>query len=202
MTAGDCTLNSDPREYSLLHLATAVAVLSLAPEQTSADIVETLLTQGADATRGDAYGQTPLYFAAKAGRLDLVQLLLHSAPQEVNHLDFHDQTPLMSAAMAGREDVAKLLLAKGADVDRPDHNGLSARDWAMENDHMNVLDAMSVIPRGVRGRSGKALPRTDFPSQELSIMFLILFTAMALGIVTRGIHLRPQRKFSRAESVS
>lgn len=201
---GDCVLNSDPREWSLIHLATAVAVLSLAPGKSSVGIVKVLLTQGADATREDAYGQTPLYFATKAGRMDLVQILLDFAPQEVNHADSFDQTPLMYAAMKGREDVAKLLLSKGADADRPDRNSLSARDWAIENGHAEVLKALSAVPRGVRGNSGmaKASPRTDFPGQEVSIMFLILLTAVWLGILVKSIRVRRQRKSCKGESMS
>jgi len=199
MSVGDCELNLDPREWSLLHLATAVAVLSLAPEESSVDIVKHLLSQGADATREDAYGQTPLYLAVKAGRLDLVQILLDSAPLEVNHLDFHDQTPLLYAAMTGREEVAKLLLSKGADAARPDQEGMSARDWALENDNEKILHALPVV-RGVRGSSGKSLPRTDYPCQVLvSIVFLILLSAVWLRIVARRTCLRPDWRCKRLE---
>jgi len=177
----DCTLNSDPREWSLIHLATAVAVLSLAPSSdSSVDIVKELLAQGADPTREDAYGQTPLFFAVKSGRLDLVQLLLESSPHDVNHLDVDKQTPLLRAAMAGREEVAKLLLTKGADATQQDREGLSARDWALENGHDNVLDvldALPVVPRGVRGSNTKSLSRTAFPRQEFCIFLLILLLA-------------------------
>merc|ERR1712224_286093 len=178
MSIGDCTLNSDPREWSLLHLAIAVAAVSLVPDKSATEIVKQLLAHGIDATREDAYGQSPVYFAVKAGRLDLVQLLLDSEAREVNHLDFRDQTPLSYAAMTGREELAKLLLAKGADADHLDQGGLSARDWALENGHEKVVDALSVSPRGVRGSSGKsALPRRGPHSasvKELCIIPVIL----------------------------
>jgi len=189
---GDCTLSSDPREWNLLHLATAVAALSLVPQQSSAEIVKQLLSQGIDATREDAYGQTPLYFAVKAGRLDLVQQFLDSAPQDVNHMDADSQTPLLYAARDGKADVAKLLLAKGADAERPDSDGLSARDWALENGHDNVVVALSVVPKGVRGSSGKLLPRnisSTFPGQELCIMLLILSAIVCFRMIVGGIYI-------------
>jgi ankyrin repeat protein len=185
-SAADCVLNLDAREWSLLHLATTVAVLSLTTAESAIAVVKELLTLGANPAREDAYGQTPLFFAARAGRLDLVQLLLDSAPHEVNHLDFQQWTPLMCAAMAGREEVAKMLLAKGADAELQDRDGLSARDWALETDHEDILDVLMVAPRGVRGRSGKVVSRGSFPRHELCIAFLILFTVMWLRVVARG----------------
>jgi len=200
ISVGDCTLSSDPREWSLLHLATAVAAAAAVTSESATEIVRQLLAHGIDATREDAYGQSPVYFAVKAGRLDLVQLLLDSEAREVNHLDFLDHTPLSYAAMTGREEVAKLLLAKGADADHADQDGLSARDWALENGHENLVDALSVGPRGVRGSTGKsALPRRAVhgtPFQELCIIaaILVFFIWLRMGAL-HGFCLRPKLLF-------
>jgi ankyrin repeat protein len=207
MSVGDCILSLNPREWSLLHLATAVAAVSSVPRDSFLEVVKQLLAHGIDATREDAFGQTPLYFAVKAGRSDLVQLLLDSAPREVNHLDRQDQTPLLYAAMTGNEEVAKLLLAKGADAQHPDRDGLSARDWAVENGHESVIAALSEGPRGVRGSSGKsALPRRTvhgMPVQELWIIAVILSVIIWLRTIANGTCMHPKFRWrcKRAEPV-
>merc|ERR1739848_792094 len=94
--------------------------------------------------------------------------------------------------MGGKQEVAKFLLAKGADAEQQDRDGLSARDWARENGHKNVLDTLIVVPRGVRGSSGKFLSRTAFPRQELSILFLILLAVIWLRAVVRGVCPHPR----------
>ena len=69
----------------------------------------------------DNNDQRPLWFAARAGDMDMVKLLLGGGA-DVNSKDKNDQTPLWWAARAGKMDMVKLLLSGGADVNSKDNN--------------------------------------------------------------------------------
>jgi hypothetical protein len=58
----------------------------------------------------DAYGWTPLHWAAEGGQKEVVELLLASRPAAVNHRDEdYGATPLHYAVGKGHRDVAELL---------------------------------------------------------------------------------------------
>jgi ankyrin repeat protein len=61
---------------------------------------------------------SPMLTAARAGRADVVALLLEVG-MEVDVADSTQQRGLHNAVMSGAVDVAKLLIAHGADIDRP-----------------------------------------------------------------------------------
>lgn len=65
---------------------------------------------------------TPLHFAVRVGRADLVDLVLeHGA--DPNALDMDGDSPLTWAALYGLEEMAILLLEYGVDVDLPNNYG-------------------------------------------------------------------------------
>lgn len=87
-----------------------------------------LLTHGADPAARDRFGATPLH---AIGAPTIVHLLLgHGA--ELDAADASGTTPLMSACEEGAFDVVIALLTAGADVDRRDHAGQRAIDYARE----------------------------------------------------------------------
>lgn len=74
--------------------------------------VNLLIAKGAQVNRK---GWTPLHFAATAGDLDIIAILLehHAYIDAASPTGF---TPLMLAAREGREDAVRLLLREGADA--------------------------------------------------------------------------------------
>ena len=76
-------------------------------------------------------GLTPLMFAAQAGNVESVRLLL-AAGADVNEGTQEVGPPLLLAASNGREQVALLLLEKGADPNATDGYGMTALHWALE----------------------------------------------------------------------
>ena len=80
------------------------------------DILKFLLENGANPNHIDILGRTPLFFAAKAGRPDMVTILMdHGA--NINLQDHHEETALMQLADNQPEHVegVKILLEHGAD---------------------------------------------------------------------------------------
>ena len=80
------------------------------------DLVRMLLDHGvaADANAGGDR-QSPLFFAASAGRANAAQMLL-DAGADASFGDVNGFSPLMVAVQFGHTEVARLLISKGADV--------------------------------------------------------------------------------------
>lgn len=84
-----------------------------------------LLRHGADPNSATPDGKTALMFAAKAGRLGLVNDLLR-AGANVNAVNRHAGTALMYAAQGGYLPVVQRLLEVGATVNATSTNGWTA----------------------------------------------------------------------------
>jgi hypothetical protein len=86
------------------------------------DVVQWLLSHGADPNLGENLGWTPLLLAASNGWLEIAQILLqHNA--DTNLPDDGYRTPLHLASESGHPNVAQLLLEHGVDVNARDKSG-------------------------------------------------------------------------------
>ncbi|KAE8378567.1 hypothetical protein BDV26DRAFT_304208 [Aspergillus bertholletiae] len=72
------------------------------------EFVEELISAGVDLDVQDAYGRTPLSYAARLGKLDFVELLL-AAGADLSIADENENRPLDYARESGVEDVIKCL---------------------------------------------------------------------------------------------
>jgi uncharacterized protein len=70
---------------------------------------------------GDRAGRTPLHYAALAGDIDLVRVLIRD--HDVSARDRDGFTPLHFAAQGSHADVVVVLVAAGASVDAQDRWG-------------------------------------------------------------------------------
>ncbi len=75
--------------------------------------------QSASSPAGD------LHEAVKKGDLDLVREILAKTPQLLNAVDSDDRTPLLLAAFSKQDEVFRFLIDRGADIHRPDKEGVS-----------------------------------------------------------------------------
>ena len=115
-----------------------------------------LIRAGADVNAANAYGVTPLYFAATNGSAQMTELLLQ-AGADPNAALPTGETVLMTAARTGELATVQALLARGADVEARERDlGQTALMWALAERHVDV--ARLLIERGadvrVRSRSG------------------------------------------------
>ncbi|TQS31788.1 hypothetical protein Golomagni_07921, partial [Golovinomyces magnicellulatus] len=93
-----------------------MGAIHLAAEGGFGNIVETLLSRGADVDSRNQVEQTPLHCASRSGRESVVKMLLDRGAK-VNALDETKQTPLHGAAAHGHETIVRLLLKYGADTE-------------------------------------------------------------------------------------
>src|SRR5262249_36949885 len=77
------------------------------------DTTKLLLRAGAQATKADRYGVTPLALATANGNAEMMRLLL-DAGADSNAVDPAGETMLMTAARVGVVDAVRLLLDRGA----------------------------------------------------------------------------------------
>ncbi|KAA8493991.1 Ankyrin repeat domain-containing protein 2 [Porphyridium purpureum] len=91
--------------------------------------VEELLEQGANPSATDKFHCCTLSWAARGGKLDVIQLLLNKKA-DATIADKWGNTPLHEAASAGELAAAQLLLAAGVDTSATNKAGETALDVA------------------------------------------------------------------------
>lgn len=122
--------------------------------------VETALDLGADVTITDAYGQTPLTYAADHGMIAVIDALV-DAGADVQVLTDARWTPLMYAARRGDRAVAEALLGHGVDPAVRDDSGASAADVAAAHGH-GALAAW--LEAEIERRASAASPASEAPA--------------------------------------
>jgi ankyrin repeat protein len=89
----------------------------IAAERNHLDFLNTLLKNGANPCATNESGYTPLYLAAKAGNLAIINALLTVAPESIHIRTFLDGTPLHAATENHPNlEVVRRLIAAGVDV--------------------------------------------------------------------------------------
>ncbi|KAF8059383.1 ANKRD39 [Scenedesmus sp. PABB004] len=108
--------------------------------------LERVLAARPDALHGDGAGggsgYTPLHYAARAGQLKAVQLLLRHGAAVDAATRAGGATPLQRAAHTGHLEVAEALLAAGADPLLADADGETPLHKAAAQGHADVAAAL------------------------------------------------------------
>ncbi|RDW58387.1 hypothetical protein BP5796_12317 [Coleophoma crateriformis] len=86
----------------------------------------------------DTDGNTPLYLAARSGRLEIVSLL-HEHGGNIHERNNKGWTPLSVAANYGHLKVVRFLYEHGADIHTPTHHGWTPTNVASENGHLDIV---------------------------------------------------------------
>ena len=79
-------------------------------------LVQLLLSKGAEADQRDAYGATPLMYAAQGGSCSIIQILLRDGHSDFDLKDQYGNTALHYAIAYGQVAAANLLETNGADA--------------------------------------------------------------------------------------
>ena len=95
---------------------------------------------GAEVDVSDAYGGTPLMFAAKMGASDLIRMFLE-LNADINQEDKSGNTALLLASAGGHIAAVRILLNNRA-ILKPNKSGLNCLDVAIENQQGDVVMEM------------------------------------------------------------
>lgn len=87
--------------------------LHWAAQSNAKDIVELLLSRGADVNSKDKANRTPLHYAAELNAKDVVKLLL-ARGASIDVRDVGDSTPLQWAVARNNQEIIDMLRAHGA----------------------------------------------------------------------------------------
>lgn len=106
-------------------------------------VAKLLLDNGAALEHRDTAGRTALMFAASGANAATVELLLESGAG-IDAVDKDEKfTALMHAAAEGQVKVVEVLLKHNADISMKDVDGETARDFAVNNGHTEVVRLLS-----------------------------------------------------------
>jgi len=123
-------LHAQPLDFELMHAAGSGDV---------ADI-KALIDKGAQVNAIDAWGNSALLIASRAGEVDIARALLKAGA----YVDGRggSMSPLAAAALRGHTLLVRSLIRSGANVDAVGRNGLSALMNAAKLNHLGVAKVL------------------------------------------------------------
>jgi glycerophosphodiester phosphodiesterase len=128
------------------------AVLALATKANFIDIVKLLVDAGVDINYQDEQGETALHIAARFGHDECARILLEgSDDQKADTESFENTyswTPLFIACVDGNFGVMQLLIDAGADLERFDSSGWTAKEHASLRGHIKIAKRLAEVTAG------------------------------------------------------
>ncbi|XP_048252515.1 ankyrin repeat and KH domain-containing protein 1-like [Haliotis rufescens] len=122
------------------------------------DVVELLVSKGADVSLVDVNGDNILHWACWAGHLATVKFVLSLNVVDINSRGGGSRTPVMRAALRRHRDVVELLVSKGADVSLVDEDGDNTLHLACYRGHLETVKfvlSLNVVDIDARNNSGR-----------------------------------------------
>ena len=118
------------------------SALTLAVENNKIEMIDLLLSKGADTQVLDREGNTLYHYAVKRADVKILERLASSPSLNINQKNAEGLTPLHKAVMLGKNlEVVQFLLSKGANKQLTTDLGETAYDLAQENE---VLKEMNI----------------------------------------------------------
>lgn len=118
------------------------AVLALATKANFVDIVRLLVDAGVDINYQDEQGETALHVAARFGHDTCAKILLDGTDEQKADTELAENTyswtPLFIACVDGSLSVVELLIEAGADLEKPDSSGWTAKEHAALRGHLEI----------------------------------------------------------------
>lgn len=111
-------------------VTTGETALHIVTQRRDLQWMDFLIGKGANVNARDSRGRTPLTLAANLGFEEGVELLVRHKAQ-LDEANSAGETPLISAVHNRRISLMRILLKAGANPDRRDNSGRSARDYAL-----------------------------------------------------------------------
>ena len=123
-------------------------------DKANLNLVEDLITLGANLDWQDGDGRTALYMCAIINRPEILRMLI-DAGADVNIQHNDGSTALHWCAINNRPKIVRMLLDYGADVNIQHNNGSTALHWCVMWDHPEI--AWMLLDAG----ADKTIPNND-----------------------------------------
>jgi len=139
-------------------VATGKGALHIVTERRDIVWLRYLVAKGADVNMRDDKGVTPIQLASGLGWLEGVAFLVERRA-DLDQSNDTGETPLISAVHRRDTAMMRVLLKGGADPDRADNSGRSARDYARLDKDSQLLGAIeaNTKPKSTAGKPGSAV---------------------------------------------
>lgn len=145
------------------------AVLALATKANFVDIVQLLVDAGVDINYQDEQGETALHVAARFGHDECARILLTGTEDQKANTELAENTyawtPLFIACVDGTLNVVKLLVEAGADLERLDSSGWTAKEHAALRGHLAIARCLAEVNPGPPSTDPEPIP---VPTDRLS----------------------------------
>ncbi|MEN8215813.1 MAG: ankyrin repeat domain-containing protein, partial [Pseudomonadota bacterium] len=117
--------------------------LHLAVEYDHSDVIEALVTVGANVQAKNHFGKTALHLAAQEGYIKAVSALLKAKDVDIQVKDDNSQSALYWAAKEGHVKVVKILLSAGAQVNvKNNRDEKTELHWAVQGGYVEIVEAL------------------------------------------------------------
>jgi hypothetical protein len=135
--------------------------------------------------------------AAQFGQVDELRALLDESPELIDQVNDRDMTALMSAAHGGHAAVVTMLLERGADVTCRDDRGVSALEYAIREDRLEVVLA-------ILDRAGHDVVNAVGPRGTTALLVACEYRreAIARALLDRGAKVDALKKGLNIESAT
>ncbi|KAH0536560.1 hypothetical protein FGG08_006568 [Glutinoglossum americanum] len=129
----------------------SVAQFSDAAKSGYERVVYDLLQKNVESDLEDEDGWTPLFWAARYGHTEIVNMLLKSNGVQANRRDHSGRTPLHISTVYSREAVVKLLLEReDVNLEARDYNGRTALSIAIGKDDRRIVKLLKLRAQSKR----------------------------------------------------
>ncbi|KAI9667820.1 MAG: Glycerophosphocholine phosphodiesterase [Bathelium mastoideum] len=130
------------REATRKDIARSGAALALATKSNCVSIARLLVDAGVDINYQDAHGETALHIAARFGHDQCAQILISGTKSQKADLEIAENTfswtPLFIACVEGSVSIVEQLITAGANLERIDSSGWTAKEHAALRGNMDI----------------------------------------------------------------
>ncbi|CAN9134132.1 Glycerophosphodiester phosphodiesterase [Alternaria arborescens] len=130
-------------------IARSGAALTLATQANFVEIVKLLVEAGVDVNYQDEGGETALHMAARYGYDKCAQVLLKGSSKNKAEVDVAEKTfawtPLFIACVDDHLSMVEILAAAGADLQKCDNSGWTAKEHAALRGHMEIAARLAEL---------------------------------------------------------
>ncbi|KAH0541280.1 hypothetical protein FGG08_004204 [Glutinoglossum americanum] len=124
-------------------------VLALAAKANSVAIVKLLVEAGVDINYQDESGETALHITARFGHMDCAKILLEGSDYQKADTELIEKTfgwtPLFVACVDGHLGVVEALICAGADFEKSDLSGWTAKEHAALRGHLDIARKLAEL---------------------------------------------------------